>query len=99
LLSIAGLGIEASTTAARGWRDLANGKLVAAAVAAGFTCILTRDGLFGESAARALKVYPSVAVVVVRLPQMRRHQFLDAFKASWAAAPITPTAGKLVEWP
>jgi hypothetical protein len=53
---------------------LSNGELVSAAVGAGFTCLLTRDQLFGESAARALKTFPSFAVVVVDLPQQRwRH--------------------------
>jgi len=49
------LGVSCDTAANRGWKALSNGELVSAAVAAGFTCLLTRDQLFGESAARALK--------------------------------------------
>ena len=62
------LGVSCDTAANRGWKALSNGELVSAAVAAGFTCLLTRDQLFGESAARALKTFPSFAVVVVDLP-------------------------------
>ena len=49
------LGVSCDTAANRGRKALSNGELVSAAVAAGFTCLLTRDQLFGESAARALK--------------------------------------------
>ena len=49
------LGVSCDTAANRGWKALSIGELVSAAVAAGFTCLLTRDQLFGESAARALK--------------------------------------------
>jgi hypothetical protein len=38
----------------RDWKA-SNGELVSAAVAAGFTCLLTRDQLFGESAATGLR--------------------------------------------
>ena len=65
------LGVSCDTSAKRGWKALSNGELVSAAAAAGFTCLLTRDQLFGESAARALKNFPSFAVVVVDLPQQR----------------------------
>ena len=47
-------GIEAQTADDRGWGSLTNGALVEAAQQVGFRCILTRDRLFGESAARAL---------------------------------------------
>ena len=49
------LGVSCDTAANRGWKALSNGELVSAAVAARFTCLLTRDQMFGESAARALK--------------------------------------------
>ena len=65
------LGVSCDTAANRGWKALSNGDLVSAAVAAGFTCLLTRDQLFGESAARALKVFSTFGVVVVNLPQQR----------------------------
>jgi hypothetical protein len=50
---------------------LTNGILVEAAANAGFNCILTRDRLFGESAARALKRFPGFSVVLVTIPQLR----------------------------
>jgi hypothetical protein len=40
---------------------------VRAVVDAGFQCLLTRDRLFGESASRALKLFPQFAVVVVKM--------------------------------
>jgi hypothetical protein len=47
------LGIICETAAHRRWKALSNGQLVAAAVASGFDCLLTRDRLFGDSASRA----------------------------------------------
>jgi len=47
-------GVSCDTAANRGWKALENGELVAAAMAAGFDCIVTRDRGFAESAARAL---------------------------------------------
>jgi len=49
-------GIPCDTAAHRGWKALSNGELVATAFAEGFCCLLTRDQLFGESAAQALRV-------------------------------------------
>jgi len=68
-------------------------------VAADFTCLLTRDQLFGESAARALKTLPSFAVVVVGLPQQRWQAHQEQFVAAWRARSIEPVAGTLVHWP
>ena len=62
-------GIRCESASMRGWKALANGALVTEAVNAGFSCLLTRDGLFGESAAKALKQFPQFAVVPVTLPQ------------------------------
>ena len=55
-------GIEADSAAGRGWNALSNGRLVSAAARAGFTALLTRDRLFGESAAGALRAYPDFCV-------------------------------------
>jgi hypothetical protein len=63
------LGLSCDTAGNRGWRALSNGDLVKVAVDAGFLCMLTRDRLFGESASRALKLFPRFAVVVVNIPQ------------------------------
>lgn len=40
------LGIKSEHAASRGWGDLKNGKLVEAAVDAGFTCLLTRPPIW-----------------------------------------------------
>jgi hypothetical protein len=56
-------GIKADSADERGWGGLTNGALVEAAVEAGFDCVLTRDGLFGEAAARTLKQFPKFCVV------------------------------------
>lgn len=92
-------GVRADAATRRGWQALSNGDLVAAAVSAGFTCLLTQDRLFAESAALALQQFPSFAVVLVRLPQRPWRQYCEAFRAKWAEAPIRPDAGRLVEWP
>lgn len=76
------LGIEADSAVARGWNALSNGALVSAAVAAKFTALLTRDRLFGESAAQVLKVHHDFGIVRVTLPQLRASQFLAAFRAA-----------------
>ncbi len=93
------LGVSCDTAAKRGWKALANGELVAAAVAAGFTCLLTRDQLFGESAARALNAFPNFSVVVVDLPQRRWQAHQELFLAAWGMKPIEPVPGTLFHWP
>ena len=93
------LAIEADTAAGRGWNALSNGSLVSAAARAKFTVLLTRDRLFGEAAAAALRTYPDFCVVRVTLPQLRAAAFMQAFRAAWQQAPITPAPGRLIEWP
>ncbi|MSV34479.1 MAG: hypothetical protein EXQ47_02615 [Bryobacterales bacterium] len=93
------LGVSCDTAANRGWKALANGELVAAAVAAGFTCLLTRDQLFGESAARALNAFSTFGVVVVDLPQQRWQAYQEHFLAAWGVRPIEPVAGALFHRP
>jgi hypothetical protein len=93
------LGVACDTAANRGWKALSNGDLVSAAVAAGFTCLLTRDQLFGESAARALKRFSTFGVVVVDLPQQRWQAHQEHFVAAWSVSPIEPVAGTLIRWP
>jgi hypothetical protein len=92
-------GISCDTTANRGWKTLSNGDLVTAAVAAGFICLLTRDHLFGRSAAQALKAFPQFAVVVVNIPQLPWRRYRDQFAARWAEKAITPIADELIQWP
>ena len=92
-------GVACDTAAKRGWKALSNGDLVATASGAGFECILTRDQLFGESASRALGLFPHFAVVIVTLPQRQWQQYRAGFQQAWAKAPIQPIPGCLVHWP
>jgi hypothetical protein len=67
--ALAEFGIVSETAADRGWKALSNGQLVAAAVAGGFDCLLTRDRLLGESASYALRLHSTFAVILINLPQ------------------------------
>ena len=91
--------IACDTAGKRGWKALSNGDLVSAAVDADFRCLLTRDRLFGESASRALKLFPQFAVVVVNVPQRPWPQYREQFLALWGERPIQPVAGQLIQWP
>jgi predicted nuclease of predicted toxin-antitoxin system len=92
-------GIDAQTAESRGWSDLTNGELIEAAAGAGFLCVLTRDRLFGESAARSLRRFPEICVVLIAIPQLRGEQFLEQFRLAWAKTPIRPVPGAFVRWP
>src|SRR5947209_18641880 len=96
---LAELDIACETAAHRGWKALSNGQLVAAAVANGFDCLLTRDRLFGESAARALQLHPTFAIVLVALPQQHWPAYRQSFLTAWSSSPITPQPGSQVKWP
>jgi predicted nuclease of predicted toxin-antitoxin system len=74
--TLSGFGVEAEIAIGRGWKELTNGRLLEAASKAGFSAILTRDRLFGQSAAKSLKLFPTIALVVVTLPQARAPEFL-----------------------
>ena len=80
---LTGFNISCDTAGKRGWKALSNGDLVNAAVAAGFRCLLTRDQLFGESASRALKLFPQFGVVVVNVPQRPWPQYREQFLTLW----------------
>ncbi len=92
-------GMPCDTVARLGWKALSNSELVAAACAKGFRCLITRDQLFGESAARALKAFPHFAVVVITLPQKRWAEYCNRFLEAWATSPIQPVPGQLIYWP
>jgi predicted nuclease of predicted toxin-antitoxin system len=92
-------GHTAETTVFRGWRDLGNGVLAAAAHQAGFRVILTRDRLFGNSAGRALTSYPDLAVVILKISQSREANYLQEFEKQWAVNAIRPVHGQVIEWP
>jgi len=87
-------GISCDTAAARGWRELTNGALAAAASAAGFRVILTRDRLFGAVASERLQSLPEFSVVVVTLLQAREAAYLVEFEAHWRRAPIRTVPGE-----
>ena len=93
------LGINAQTAGDQGWEALTNGRLVEAAVSKGFTCLLTRDQLFGESAARALKNFPQFSVILITIPQMKGTAFVESFNREWRTTPIKPVPGKITQWP
>ncbi len=93
------LGQQAKTAIDLGWENLTNGRLVEAAVSQGFSCLLTRDQLFGESASRALSTFPQFSVILITLPQMKAPAFMENFKESWNISPIKPIPGKMIRWP
>ena len=71
--------------------------LVEAAAEAGFQCILTRDRVFGASAARALwdrHQHNREARQPLRGPE-----FLSEFQASWERGRIAIVPGKFLRWP
>ena len=78
---------------------LRNGELVAAAHAAGFDTIFTRDLRFAESASRSLQAIPTMSLVVIKLPQRRWELYADAFHSAWTQAPVIAHPGRVVFWP
>jgi hypothetical protein len=96
--TLGGYGIDADNAAARGWKELTNGRLLEAAANAGFTVIVTRDRRFGQATAKSLKQTPTIALVVVTLRQARIREFLLEFEAAWLNQPISPVAGRVIVW-
>src|SRR5579871_1696985 len=92
-------GIASDSAILRGWRELVNGDLVAAAIEHGFTCLLTRDRRFVQSAVRELKAHPGFSIVIIRMAQRPSTVLLDDFRISWKMNPILPIEGSVVEWP
>jgi len=93
------LGIPSDTATERGWGTLVNGDLLEAAASSGFDALLTRDRLFGESAANSLKTCPAFSIVIVTIQQARASQFLSSFRAAWTNDPIAPVPGQIQSWP
>jgi predicted nuclease of predicted toxin-antitoxin system len=91
--------IESRTAESLGWKELSNGSLVAVATQAGFLALLTRDRLFQESAARALKQFPQFAIVVIQLRQEKWPAYVEKFRLAWNRQPIAPVAGQTTLWP
>lgn len=96
---LAEFGIRCEAATRRGWGGLSNGELVAAAIEAGFTCILTQDRLFAQSAAEPLKQAPGLSLVVVQLSQRPWRDYLQQFRETWANHPIVPAPGLAIYWP
>jgi len=92
-------GIRCEAATARGWGSLHNGELVAAAAQGGFSCLLTQDRLFAESAREALAQAPGLGLVVIRLPQRPWREYVQQFRAEWVRHPIEPLPRAVVIWP
>ena len=96
-------GIKAESAVTLGWRELANGKLVAAAYAAayaaGFRVLITRDKLFSSAANHVLAKYPDVAIVIMTLPQRPYAAYLKSFKEAWVKGAIIPKSGAVISCP
>ena len=92
-------GIKAESAVTLGWRELANGKLVAAAYTAGFRVLITRDKLFSSAANHVLAKYPDVAIVIMTLPQRPYAAYLKSFKEAWVKGAIIPKSGAVISWP
>ena len=81
---LAEFGIEAETADSRGWDVLTNGKLLEAASRAGFRRLLSRDRLFGQSAARSLLAFSEIAIVIaLRLLSSSRRYPSSVDPATW----------------
>jgi hypothetical protein len=97
--TLAGFGVEAETAAARGWKQLTNGRLIEAAHSAGFSAVITRDQRFGETASQTLKRFPAISLVILTFQQAPASQFLSAFIGAWSKDAIQPIPGKVIFWP
>jgi len=93
------LGIPCDSAIHKGWAELTNGELVSSAAKAGFTCILTHDRLFAESASVSPQLAPDLSIVVVHLPQKPWREYIRQFRLAWAQKPIVPTSGLVIHWP
>ncbi len=55
--------------------------------------------MIAASAARALRLLPELAVVVLTVPQARAAAFVAEVEARWQMRAIEPVAGRAIEWP
>ena len=93
------MGMPCQSAIDRGWQKLANGQLIKAAAEAGFTCILTHDRLFAESASQTLILFPHLSIIIIRLPQRPWRDYISQFQTAWSKQPISPLPGAVVQWP
>ena len=96
---LAEFGIKCEAATRHGWGSLSNGDLIAAAIKAGFTCILTQDRLFAESATGAISADSRLSIVVVQLPQKPWREYTRQFRDAWVTHPINPVPGAVLQWP
>ncbi len=89
------LQTDCDTAESRGWKALRNGELVAAAVNAGFSTLVTRDRLFADSAARAWRLFPDLCVVIVTLPQLPSTVIWRRLRWHGPLPQSAPSRGKL----
>jgi len=92
-------GIPCESAIDKGWRELTNGQLVSAAADTGFTCILTQDRLFAESARQTLPIAPDLTIIVVRLAQRPWREYIRQFRLAWEKQPMAPRPGSVIHWP
>ena len=81
------IGIKCKTASDMNWEKLENGKLLSAASQAGFSCILTKDFLFAESAAKSMDKFPQMGIVLITLPQDKGELYAKN-------DPLAPLSGK-----
>ena len=92
-------GINCDTAQNRNWEKLRNGELVSSAWHAKFTCVVTKDTLFVQSAEKVIKTLPEMAIVLLTIPQCRGEEYLKRFTEHWKNVPIFPEKGKMLHWP
>ena len=91
--------VSCEAAALLGWETLTNGELVSAAAEGGYTCLLTRDRRFAQSAASTLRERDDLAIVIVTLPQQQSDDYMAAFRKAWDSERINPVAGAILTWP
>lgn len=92
-------GIECKTAYDQGWNELQNGEFLSVASRAGFTCILTRDVLFAESAYKEMMRFSNMAIVLITISQCKGKKYAEEFLKHWQDSPISPDQGKMICWP
>ncbi len=93
------VGVDCNWTSAEGWQHLSNGDLVRNAMTAGYSCLLTNDRKFANSAGNALAKNPNFAVIEINLEQAPKKEFLSNFQFAWQDEPIKPIPAKVTKWP
>ncbi len=96
---LGGIGVLCKRTVDLGWAEKRNGDLVAAAVEAGFTAILTNDQNFVTSAQSNLKKHPTFCIVILTLAQGPVSEYLPRFEKAWRSGPPSVKPGLVVHWP